>query len=187
MSLSLQLLDGIVYACSNSSHSGLLTDKPTVTPIAKEVMFSLEPHVLFYDSARSRTPYQWGQMLGTDVAYLNTVVYAINTFFDVMAGKNSKTFAPSRQVYKHLSKALQLLRERLSDEDNPSRLSDSTVMIITTLAAHSSRLGQYKTAYGHLQGIRKIVEMRGGMAAFRENPKLILEILRYVVHPFLDE
>lgn len=151
--------------------------------MAKQVMFSLEPHVVFYDAARSRDPYQWSQILATDAAYLNAVVYAIHAVCDFAAGNNpmTTTFAPSRSAYKHLSKSLRLLRERLSDENDPSRLSDPTVMIIVTLGGLSNRLGQYETASGHLKGIRRIVDLRGGLATFRDNPKLLVEIFRYVV------
>lgn len=140
--------------------------------MAKQAMFSLEPHVMFHDPMRSR----WGELLGTDAAYLNAVVFAVHFYFDLVSGKKPEEIEPSRPAYKHLSRSLRLLREKLADDE--ARVSDSTLMVILTLAGHSTRLGHHETASGHIKGIRKIVDLRGGVADFKGNAKLLIEIFR---------
>lgn len=137
-------------------------------------MFSLEPHVLFHETTRKA----WSELLGTDEAYLNAVVYSLQFYYGLIAGVEPASLKPSRSSYKHLDRSLQLLRVRLSDKDETKRLSDSTLMIILALTAQSSMLGQNQITRGHLKGLKKIVELRGGMANLRSTPKLLLEVFR---------
>lgn len=149
-------------------------------------MFSLEPHVLFNDTTEA----QYRDYLGIDAAYLNAVVYAVHLYFDLAAGLSLESIQPSKPAYKHLSKCLILIRERLAHGDEQVRLSDATVMAIMILASYASTSGQYETATNHLQGIRKIVDLRGGLINFRTNPKLLIEIFRSVyplVHNALED
>lgn len=138
----------------------------------KQAMFLLEPHVVFHDPLRS----QWSELLGTDAAYLNAIVFAAHTYFDLVAGTKPTYVDACRPVYKHLSKSLRLLREKLDDDS--AMVSDSTLMTIIALAGHSTRLSHHGTASGHIRGIRKIVDLRGGVASFKGNPKLLIEVFR---------
>lgn len=148
-----------------------LTPAAAVKPMIKQAMFLLEPHVVFRDPL----DLQWSELLGTDAAFLNAIIFVAQIYFDLVAGTMPNDIDPSRPAYKHLSKSLRLLQERLSDN---ARVSDSTTMAILALAGHSTRLGHHKTASGHIKGIRKIVDLRGGVADFKGNPKLLIEIFR---------
>lgn len=162
--------------------------------MAKQVMFLLEPHVSFHDGPRaaSRAASQWALLPCSDAAYLNAVAYAHHFYRDLAAGRRAQDIRPPRAAHVHLARSLRLLRERLSssssDEDEDAdadadagarlRLSDSTLQAILTLAGHAVRLGQHGAAGDHLGGVRRIVDLRGGVARFRGNPKLLVEIFR---------
>lgn len=75
-------------------------------------------------------------------------------------------------------KTVRLLRERLLLINEQSRFSDSTVFVVLTLAMISHHIGEHEGAKHHLDGLRKIVDLRGGLDSFRYIPKLLIEILR---------
>ena len=83
----------------------------------------------------------------------------------------------SQRTMSHYLKTLQLLRERLSHEKDQA-LTTPTVSAILALAAHAHFVGNFESAKHHLGGLRKIVNLRGGIATFKDNAKLLVEILR---------
>ncbi|RYP61966.1 hypothetical protein DL770_009667 [Monosporascus sp. CRB-9-2] len=58
--------------------------------------------------------------------------------------------------------------------------------VVLTLAAHAHFLGHSESATHHLQGLQKIIRLRGGITAFRDNAKLLVEILRCDIGVALD-
>lgn len=86
--------------------------------------------------------------------------------------------SPLTPTYTSFSKTVRFLRERLGDEDENLKLSDNTVMVVLILACHAHHLGQYSIARNHMVGLRKIVDMRGGIAALRTRTRLLIEIFR---------
>ena len=78
----------------------------------------------------------------------------------------------------HFMKTVRLLRERLLLEDKQAKFSDSTVLVILTLAMIAYHIGEYESAKHHLKGLRKIIYLRGGLDSFNHLPKLLIEILR---------
>ena len=80
---------------------------------------------------------------------------------------------------EHHSAVLRLLRERLSV---PSRgaveVSDATIKVVLHLALHAHITNDYDTAKHHMEGLRKMVNMRGGLSAFGDNTKLVMELLK---------
>ena len=65
-----------------------------------------------------------------------------------------------------------------------------TVSVVLALAIHAHTTGECETARHHMAGLRRLVDMRGGLAAFRGfHGKILIEMLRYVgldVSPLLD-
>ncbi|RYP29727.1 hypothetical protein DL767_006602 [Monosporascus sp. MG133] len=58
--------------------------------------------------------------------------------------------------------------------------------VVLTLAAHAHFVGDSKSAKHHLQGLHKIIGLRGGITAFRDNAKLLVEMLRCDIGIALD-
>lgn len=78
----------------------------------------------------------------------------------------------------HYSAALRLLRERLAMPDGETKMSDPTVLAVLYLALHAHFSNDHDTAKHHMEGLRKIVDIRGGLDAFSHNKKIIIELLK---------
>ncbi|TRX87769.1 hypothetical protein FHL15_011344 [Xylaria flabelliformis] len=89
-----------------------------------------------------------------------------------------RPFRESQRVRHHYQKAVSLLRQRLLCDDNDIRLSNNTISIVLSFAGQAFSSGDLKSAINHLQGIQKIVDLRGGFSSIIGNEKLINEILR---------
>lgn len=118
----------------------------------------------------------WIAPLAFDAAYLHALIFSTHDYFNTII--RGKTCTSNQQTLPHFVKTLQLLRERLLNDDDPARLSPTTASIVQTLAAHAHFMGDSTSAKHHLQGLHKIVRLRGGVAALRSNAKLLIEILR---------
>lgn len=145
-----------------------------VTSLPKAALFPLESCI---DSAEP-TRASWVETLCNDAAYLNATIFSVQVYFDLIAGHDLEPVSPLTPTYTSFSKTLRLLRERLEDHDEQIKLSDNTVMVVLILACHAHRLGQYSIARNHMLGLRKLVDMRGGIALFKTKTKLMIEIFR---------
>ena len=145
-----------------------------VTTISKTPLFPLESCI---DSAEPPQAL-WVKTLCTDAAYLNATIFSVQVYFDLLAGRDLEPVSPLTPTYTSFSKTVRLLRERLGDEDEQLKLSDNTVMVVLILACHAHRLGQYSVARNHMVGLRKIVDMRGGLATLKHSTKLLIEMFR---------
>lgn len=137
-------------------------------------MFPLESCVDFEEPPRA----SWVETLCNDAAFLNATIFSVQVYYDLLAGRDLEPVSPLTPTYISFSKTVRFLRERLGDEDDHLRLSDNTVMVVLILACHAHRLGQYIIAKNHMVGLRKIVDMRGGIAALKTRTKLLIEIIR---------
>ncbi len=82
-------------------------------------------------------------------------------------------------VDPHLVKALHLLREKIEGGDDHANISGSTIAAMMSLSSHALLMGDIKGSRNHLHGLCKIINLKGGIACFLENQKLLIEILRY--------
>ncbi|KAI1765462.1 hypothetical protein GGR53DRAFT_261179 [Hypoxylon sp. FL1150] len=139
--------------------------------IAKQILFPLEPCVFFERRAQT-----WVEPLTFDPVFLHTMIFTSQSYFDVVA--TGRTLAATKVALHHFVKALKLLRERISRDDTHVTLSDNTLAAIMAFAGHALLTGDYKLAMNHVEGLRKIVSLRGGVSTFKSNPKLLIEILR---------
>lgn len=121
----------------------------------------------------------WIAPLTFDAAFLHTMISMSHSYFDFVAGGRSSVL--TKTTLHHFIKALKLLRERMSRDNDPITLSDSTTAAVMAFAGHALMMGDFNSAMNHMKGIHKIVGMRGGTSAFRSNPKLLTDILRYPI------
>ncbi|KAF6233984.1 hypothetical protein HO173_007814 [Letharia columbiana] len=138
--------------------------------IAKQTLFPLDSCILFEKREEA-----WMEPLTFDPAFLNAMIFTTLDYFDSMRHRNRYTM--SQQTLPHYLRTLRLLRERLLHE-NDQALTTPTVSAILALAAHAHFVGDSESAKHHLGGLRKIVSLRGGVATFSDNAKLLVEILR---------
>jgi hypothetical protein len=131
----------------------------------------LEPYIFFERRAEN-----WIAPLTTDLAFLHMMIFTSQYYFDTIAILPRK---PSRQhISPHFVKALRLLQERIGGNDHKAKLSFTTLAAVMGLTGHAYLTGDLKSARNHLEGLHKIVILRGGVSTFEANPKLLLEILR---------
>lgn len=89
-----------------------------------------------------------------------------------------KDFVTKQGPSEHFLKAVHLLRMKLSQSNDKIKISDETLKVVLSLASHALMLGDEKTARNHLEGLRKLVDLRGGLTTFENDPKLLIEIFR---------
>lgn len=146
---------------------------PQVAIDVKPAMYLLQFYIDF-----PRNPSSWCEALNSDPAYLNAVLSASHAYFDYLSGFPLPTAHQRLHASRYLSRCLQILRQRLSNEHDNLRLADTTAMTVLSLASFSTRVRQDETSYHHLRGLRDIIELRGGIRSMRGNPKLLIETFR---------
>ncbi|KAK4244159.1 hypothetical protein C7999DRAFT_44144 [Corynascus novoguineensis] len=87
---------------------------------------------------------------------LHSILFTAQAFHDVATGRPYGTVA-----LHHLAKALRLLQESLNDRKKAVDIS--TMAVVTSLAMAAAITGDLETAAKHMDGLKKIVELRGGL------------------------
>jgi hypothetical protein len=146
-------------------------DKP-VSSIAKQVLFPLEICILFERRAES-----WIAPLTVDPAYLHAMIFTSQYYFDAMLTRKSSSV--NHRTLLHYLRTLNILQERFAHDDDQARLSNTTVAAIMGIAGYAHITCDSKSAKHHMDGLSKIVNLRGGMISFKNHAKLLVEILRY--------
>jgi len=141
-----------------------------VSTVAMRVMF---PLVILIDFDREDKT--WFNPLVFDAAYLHLTVFAAEAFFNVVLLQ--ETPVQNQAKTRHFVKGVQLLRERFIRGDEEAKVSDSTAMVVLMLAMCADFTGDSETSKQHMEGLRKIVDIRGGIEAFRDK-KLLTEMFR---------
>lgn len=118
---------------------------------------------------------EWLHILGQDPVALHISVFAVEGFIDKIlhCRKNSINEA----ALLHFQKGLGLLRERILGQDDEVKISDSTIGIVLKLAGAAHFNGDHTALEQHLGGLRKMVDLRGGLDVFK-NRLLLVEMLR---------
>jgi hypothetical protein len=129
----------------------------------------------YFDQAQKKK--LWVEPLTEDAAYLHAMIFTTTAYFDWILPRKPPN--SSQRSSRHHLKALSLLREKLSFGKDHTAWTDSTVTVVLNLAAHAHLVGDNDAVKHHLSGLHKMIGLRGGVATFTENPKLLIEILRY--------
>ncbi|SPO01794.1 uncharacterized protein DNG_04467 [Cephalotrichum gorgonifer] len=76
----------------------------------------------------------------------------------------------------HVSQTLRLVNQRLSSAD---ATSDATIAVVVIIGQYHRHRGQYRDGLVHMNGLKRMVEMRGGISQIlRESPMLGSKIIR---------
>jgi hypothetical protein len=103
------------------------------------------------------------------------MIFSAQMILNLLIGREDCT---TKQISVHFLKTLHLLRERLSSRDEYSKISDLTILVVLTLATYAHIMGDSDNARHHLEGLQKIVQLRGGIFSLMYNTKLLLEVFR---------
>lgn len=137
-------------------------------------MYPLESCIIFHRKTKVDT--SWFELLTSDAVYLHAAIFSSQAYVFLQSGRESPMAA--RQAMEHHSTALRLLRERLAVPNGEDKLSDPTILVVLYLTLHAHFTDDYHTAKHHMDGLLKIVDIRGGLRAFDHNTKLIMELLK---------
>ncbi len=138
-------------------------------------MYPLESYFIFHKTTKVDT--SWFELLTSDAAYMHAAVFAIQAYSFAIASTR-ETHEASKRALSHQYAALRLLRERLYCPDPKDKFSDATILVVLYLALHAYFMNEYDTSQHHMSGLRKLVDIRGGLTAFSYNTKLIIELLK---------
>ncbi|KXH66714.1 hypothetical protein CSAL01_11348 [Colletotrichum salicis] len=106
-------------------------------------------------SASDATNIYWFHWTQLDLAYLHAILYTTSFFFDHLAGRKS---------------------ERTNDPQ--TALSDSTTTVVMFMLFITECFGDMESAHMHMMGLRRIVDLRGGLKSYEEKPLLQEKIRR---------
>lgn len=119
----------------------------------------------------------WFDYLHYDAIYLHSLLWTTQAYFDWICHHET-----SEAVMVHMSKTLTLLKRRLSD----SRLAvaDTTIFVVVLLVTTSALFNDKPAAMRHMDGLYRMVTLRGGLGVLRENTQMRIEVCRYEIFLF---
>jgi Fungal specific transcription factor domain len=117
-----------------------------------------------------------------ELIHLNTVL-TLNTDFHCTvamsaAALNNLVVKPDgiAEAMRHLSQTFQLINKRLSGKD---AISDATIAVVIGMAQFERHQGQYHRGIVHLNGLMRMVELRGGISSLTlHKPTLTQKLFR---------
>ena len=145
----------------------------SVSPIAAKVMFPLLEATSF-----KTDKYDWLSLLEADTAALHITIFAIEKFINKILRHQDNIVNLPAEI--HLEKGLRIFREKLLVGGEDTRISDSTMDVVLKLASAAHFEGDYQASKHHMEGARRMVDLRGGLDVFK-GKQILAEMLRYVV------
>ncbi|KAH8427060.1 uncharacterized protein LDX57_004778 [Aspergillus melleus] len=113
----------------------------------------------------------WYKYLLSDAACHHSLLWMTQSYFDWIQG-----YSLSPTALFHEAKTLQLLQCRINDPD--SALNDTTIAVVVTLVMVSALVGHVSVVKKHMQGLNKIIALRGGMKELEKNAQLQIKVCR---------
>lgn len=141
-----------------------------VSTVSMRVMFPLIMAIGFEADNK-----EWLYLIGLDAAALHISAFAVEGFIDRILRRQENSINLAAML--HFQKGLRLLRERLLGEDDETKVSDSTIGVVLKLASAAHFNGDYQASKQHMEGLRKMVDLRGGLDVFK-GKHLLVEMLR---------
>ncbi|KAK8011613.1 hypothetical protein PG990_010578 [Apiospora arundinis] len=116
----------------------------------------------------------WVLPLASDAAYSHTLVFASQIYYGWAGGCRGFDYTLSL----HYQRVLRLLQLRLSHGSLESKTSYTTMAVVLALAVIAHLNGDVAVARDHMLGICEVVRLRGGIVSLRNNPKLLVILMR---------
>ncbi|OTA61487.1 hypothetical protein K449DRAFT_330998 [Hypoxylon sp. EC38] len=117
----------------------------------------------------------WIPLFGRDAAALHITAFAIQCFVDKVLHRQKNIINPP--AIQHLQRGLKLLRDRLLAEDDEIKVSNSTMGLVLKLASTAHFEGDHQASKQHMEGLRKMMDLRGGLDVLKDKT-LLVEMLR---------
>ena len=120
----------------------------------------------------------WFPYMISDICCIHSMMFSVRTFVD----RASHGGQISRQAAFHYAQTLQLLQARLNAFEQGQRdivLCDSTIMVIIILAAAAELTGDFAAVENHIDGLLKIIRLRGGVESLNTHDNMHVKVCRY--------
>lgn len=108
-----------------------------------------------------------------DACCLQSMMFCVRAFLD-----GDPNGAKSQAASFHYALTLQLLQERLNEFVHTSTISDSTIVVVVTLAMFALSNADFATAANHINGLYKIVSLRGGVRKLNTHNNMQFKVCR---------
>lgn len=121
----------------------------------------------------------WTTALLTDSVYLHCTLFSVEAYLELCL---RKSHGPLTHFY--FQKTLRLLQDRLDRPGDPLSTSDPTIMVVSVLGLTAEVTGDSVAAQKHMEGLRRMVDLRGGLEMLRfDNSRLPAKVCRLVPFP----
>ena len=84
----------------------------------------------------------------------------------------------TKVAFFHYGQTLYFLQDRLDRLDFTLAISDATIMVVITLTQIAELMGDLVAAANHIQGLMKMVSLRGGVRALTSHNNLQVKVCR---------
>ncbi|KAK7722860.1 hypothetical protein SLS63_009134 [Diaporthe eres] len=101
----------------------------------------------------------WFHWTQVDLAYLHSVLFTTSFFYDTLAGHKSES------TKYHSYRTIRELNKQLADSE--TALSDTTTTVVMAMALIAACFGDLESAHIHVTGLKRIIDLRGGITAYR--------------------
>lgn len=119
----------------------------------------------------------WFHWTQVDLAYLHSILFTTSFFYDTLTGQKSES------TKYHSYRAIRQLNKQLAD--SKTALLDSTTTVVMSMALVAACFGDLESAHVHFAGLKRIIDLRGGIASYRSRPLLQAKLYRSAVSLFL--
>ncbi|KAH6898233.1 hypothetical protein B0T10DRAFT_102124 [Thelonectria olida] len=155
---------------ADEMEQSILLSMVKVSTVAMKVIYPLLAAIGFQADHKERL-----YPIARDAVALHITAFSVEGFIDrVLRGRHKMV---NVAAMLHFQKGLRLLRERLLGDDDENKISDGTMSVVLKLASAAHFEGDYGAAKHHMEGLRNMVDLRGGLGVFR-GKQLHVEMLR---------
>jgi len=119
----------------------------------------------------------WFPYMISDLCCIHSMMFSVRAFVD----KASDDGQLSCQAAFHYAQTLRLLQARLTAFQQGQRemvFRDSTIMVIITLAATAEITHDFSAVENHVDGLLKIVNLRGGIGSLNTHNNMQIKVCR---------
>ncbi len=119
----------------------------------------------------------WFPYIISDICCIHSMMFSVRAFVD----RTSHSGQISRLAAFHYAQTLQILQARLNAFEQGQRdivFCDSTIMVISTLAEAAELTGDFVAAENHIDGLLKIVSLRGGVGSLNTHNNVQVKVCR---------
>ncbi|WQF87748.1 Putative fungal transcription factor [Colletotrichum destructivum] len=119
------------------------------------------------DSSSNTYWFDWTQL---DLAYLHSILFTTSFFYDNVQGQTSE-----RTRY-HSYRTIHELNKQLAHAK--TAVTESTTTVVMAIALMAGCFGDTASAHMHMMGLKRIVELRGGIESYSSYPLLQAKLSR---------